>query len=188
MTTPSANPLRAACVPAVLQKCFFSCETTTLPVPAVRGTFCEGFPTFSKCVSLPPPHSLSASLLPFSLSSLKPHVHVTSTHPQRAPLRVHLTPETSEPWDGQMVDAGWELMHVHIFCAPPPSVRVSSVKVEHRKREIKHYALYCKCRSILITEMGLASWISRVLYDAVFQCRPRISEPRDVPRRCYQQC
>lgn len=142
MTTPSANPLRAACVPAVLQKCFFSCETITLPVHAVRGTFCEGFPTFSKCVSLPPPHSLRLCFLSHCLPS-KP---TYTWHPQRAPLRVHLTPETSEPWDGQMVDAGWELMHVHIFCAPTPlpSVRMSSVKVEHRKREIKHYALYCK--------------------------------------------
>lgn len=32
------------------------------------------------------------------------------------PLAAHLTPETSEPWEGQMVDAGWGAgRHVCIF-------------------------------------------------------------------------
>lgn len=87
--------------------------------------------------------SFSASLLPFSLSSLKAHVHVTSTES---------TPQSS-PYPRDIRAMGWPdggcrlgaYACAHFLCAPPlPSVRMSSVKVEHRKREIKHYALYCK--------------------------------------------
>lgn len=134
--------------------------------------------SFSLCVS-------ASFLTVFPQISRTRDIHTsTESTPQSSPY-------PRDIWAMGWPDGGCRLgayACAHFLCTPPPSVRVSSVKVEHRKREIKHYALYCKCRSILITEMGLASWISRVLYDAVFQCRPRISEPRDVPRRCYQQC
>lgn len=75
--------------------------------------------------------SLLRFLLPLCLSLSFTHICKYNAYTNTVPLIAHLTPETSEPWEGQMVDAGWGLVHEHVSvrcCA-----RMSSINRDEQK-------------------------------------------------------
>lgn len=87
---------------------------------------------------------LIRSLAPFRLLSLSvsdTHLHSQHICTQSSLLTAHLTPETSEPWEGQMVDAGWGLV---CMCAFLCTSRCENGQHQGGV-ERKHYTWCCVC-------------------------------------------
>lgn len=99
-------------------------------------------------------HVCSAVCVPYFLLLTHTHTHkLTHTtgvrNRKRDPLITHLTPGTSEPREGQMVDADWELMHAHFFMYPSLWKRtVSCRRVEKQSVTLSAYIFFnCMCSS-----------------------------------------
>ncbi len=93
----------------------------------------------------------SSFSLCFSLSVSHTHTHTqtytyTHTHTE-SPLTAHLTPETSEPWEGQMVDAGWGLVCVCTFLCTSQCENEHYQERMERDRERRRAvcAILCVC-------------------------------------------
>lgn len=183
MTTPGVNPC--------LQLMDLQCSKSVVRrIWSLSGFFSPPQYRFS-CIALYCTfHMITGSVsLTLSLTHTCANIAYTNT----VPLIAHLTPETSEPWEGPdgrcRLGAGmWVCL-----CTSRCENEQHPGRLEGEQKVLGVYSCIAACPVLSHSRLGIVFEFSRHVvvscpFHVAFRCLLRIPVSADLPRRCYRQC